>query len=66
MYNRFMIRRAEERRKFFLLLMTIKLMTRTHYFSGSVVPPRCEIYLHVTPTQDMKNKRDGTENQYLF
>ena len=27
---------------------------------------RCEIYLHVTPINNRRKKRDGTETQYLL
>ena len=48
-----------------LTLMKIKLMTRTHCLSGSIVLPYVE-FLYMSPPQKGRKNRDETDTQYLF
>ena len=65
-YNRFMIRRAEERRRTIVHSDDDYIDDENPLFGCINGAPRCGIALHVTPTKKRRKKRDGTETQYLL
>ena len=65
-YARFMIRRAEGRRRKVLDSDDEYAYEKNPLFGHINVSPRCGIALHVTPTKKKRKNRDGTETQYLL
>ena len=65
-HDRFMIRNAEGRRR--------KIVDSDDDYVDNTKPlfgringaPRCGISLHVTPTNNSRKKRDGTDTQYFL
>ena len=65
-YDRFMMRRAEGRRRTIVVSEDDYVDNDNPLFGRINGAPRCGIALHVTPTTKRRKKRDGTETQYLL
>ena len=61
-----MIRREEGRRRTIVDSDDETFDDKTPLFGRINGAPRCVIALYVTPTKKRRNKRDGTETQYLL
>ena len=65
-YNRFMIRRAEGRRKTVVDSDDDYFNEKNSLFGRISGEPRSGIALHITTTKNGSKKRDGIETQYLL
>ena len=65
-YNRFMIRRAEERSRIIFDSNDDYVNDNKPLFGRINGAPRCVIALHATSNNKRRKKRDGTETKYLL
>ena len=65
-YNRFMMWSSEGRRRTIVDSDDETFYDDNPLFGHINGAPRWRIFLHVTPTNNRRKKRDGTETQYLL